>query len=125
MLRKEYICCDLNCICEYCERSIAPVSPPNHLSRILLFFLCLFKSGFSALFRSLPLFTLSFPYLCITLSFLISPILPCFLFLPHVLKLLQPMADCCRYRLISYKSCLSDQLPYRDQTDRKTHMRGG
>lgn len=56
--------------------------------------------------------------------FLLTSFLACVV-MRNVLKLARPMADRCRYRLINYKSCLSDQLPHRDQTDRKTHMRGG
>lgn len=102
-------------------RSVFPSLSPIHtsfyssLNHSLLLFICLPLLPHS-LFP--PLFFPPFPPpFSIPLSILTS--LPPCVVMCNVLKLARSMADRCRYRLISYKSGCSDQLPHRGQTDRK------
>lgn len=117
-------------------------SPSYHLYLIPHFLLFLNKSISHFLFFNVP----SMPVSLSVPAFLLSshhcafllPFPPLFPSLPsywhhsppcvvmcNVLKLAQSMADCCRYKLISYKSGCSDQLPHRGQIDIKTDMRRG
>ena len=109
---------------------------PIHLYLIPAFF---FSSLELSFYHSIPLsFLLSVPVFFVSshpCAFLL-PFPPLLLSLPsywhhsppcvvmcNVLKLGPAMADCCRYRLISYKSGWSDQLPHRGQMHRKTDIR--
>lgn len=117
------------------QRKFPSTSPTSYsflLSKCVFLSLLPFHPPFTLLSNSFsPSFSplLLVPSFSLTSPFSTPPSLltsfPACVRMCNVLKLARSTADCCRYRLINYKSCLSDQLPHRGQTDPKTDMRGG